>query len=245
MHVDRVSWKRLEQKIADKRVIALLPVGSLEQHGFHLPLGTDSILAERIAELVEKAIPEGVAIFPTFSYGVSAEHTGFPGTVTLSAEVFSAAVNEIIHSIFEAGFQTVLILNGHGGNTDALRVVAAKWNMLHKAKVYLANVQLKEVFKSVFGLSLSVHAGYAETSMMEALEPSLVDAKGLSDTPAADFKNATEQVFTTMSAKEVSVSGMIELREPFTNGDPEKGRRALQTLANMVVQMVHEITNRT
>jgi len=241
MHVDRISWKTLEKKLTGQRVVALLPVGSLEQHGFHLPLGTDTILVEYIAEIVEKTIPEKVAVFPTFPYGISAEHAGFPGTVTVGVENFSASIYEIIRSIFEARFHSTLILNGHGGNTDTLRVVTTKWNMAHETKVYLASVQLKEVFKSVFGLDLSIHAGYAETSMIEALDPSLVDTEGLDNTPATDFKNATEEVFSVMRAKEISVSGMVELGKPFASGDPEKGRAALQTLADKVIHLVNKI----
>src|SRR2546425_9054152 len=96
---------------------AVLPVGSTEQHAY-LSLCTDDVLAERVA--VEAAEPLGVPVFPVLSYGVTPSFRAYPGTVTLSVEVFVRAVGEILDGLHASGCRRILIVNGHGGNTSLL-----------------------------------------------------------------------------------------------------------------------------
>src|SRR5215472_14742808 len=113
MRISEMNWMMVEQYLQrDDR--AVLPLGSTEQHAY-LSLSTDSILAERLA--IEAAEPEGVAVFPVLSYGITPYFRAFPGTVTLRMETHLSVLRDILDAMAGQGFKRILIVNGHGGNT--------------------------------------------------------------------------------------------------------------------------------
>lgn len=117
--ISEVSWKAVEEYLKqDDR--AVLPLGSTEQHA-GLSLCTDYLLSERVA--VEAAEPLGVPVFPGLPYGVAPYFMGFPGTITLRAETYLRVIREILESLATHGFQRIVIVNGHGGNSFAQAVV--------------------------------------------------------------------------------------------------------------------------
>lgn len=107
--------------------LAVLPVGSTEQHGPHAPLGTDALAAAAVAEAGVETYRErtdaDVPIAPTIPVGIAAEHRAFDGTLWVSPDTFRAYVRETVASLAHHGFDRVVIVNGHGGNTDALREI--------------------------------------------------------------------------------------------------------------------------
>jgi creatinine amidohydrolase len=105
----------------DDRIV--LPLGSTEQHAY-LSLGTDNILAERVA--VEAAEPLGVPVLPVLPYGITPRFAAYPGSPTLRVETFIAVVTDLFDSLSGQGFRRILIVNGHGGNTPA-RSAASQW----------------------------------------------------------------------------------------------------------------------
>ena len=107
-------------------VMVLLPVGSVEQHGPHLPVGTDALMAHFLATAVGDRLGSGVLVMPPLWYGFSPHHMSFPGTVTLRADTYLAVVRDIAASLYHHGLQDLVILNGHGGNIAPLRTVAAE-----------------------------------------------------------------------------------------------------------------------
>src|SRR6266496_6819987 len=109
----------------DDRIV--LPLASTEQHGY-LSLGTDNILAERVA--VEAAEPLGVPVLPVLPYGLTPRFAAYPGSPTLRVETFLAVVTDLLASLAGQGFRRILIVNGHGGNTPA-RSAAAEWGARH------------------------------------------------------------------------------------------------------------------
>lgn len=106
---------------ADDRIV--VPLGSTEQHAY-LSLGTDAILAQRIAE--EAAQPLGVPVLPALPYGLTPRFAAFPGSPTLRRETFDAVVRDLLDSLAGQGFGRILLLNGHGGNAPA-EEVAEQW----------------------------------------------------------------------------------------------------------------------
>jgi creatinine amidohydrolase len=103
----------------------VLPTGSVEQHGPHLPLGTDALIAEALAHAVVARLSANCLVLPTLWYGFAPHHMSFKGTVTLRAETYLALVGDISRSIFGHGVGQLVILNGHGGNVAPLRMLSA------------------------------------------------------------------------------------------------------------------------
>jgi len=152
--------------------VCLLPVGSLEQHGEHLPVGTDSLLVEAVALRAAKAASRDVLVAPTVWTGLSPHHVRLGLTVTLEPELALALTRSIVASL-RGWFDRVVIVNGHGGNRgwlEALGLVDAclvvnYWELVDPAL-------LRELFPVDLG-SIG-HAGQAETSAMLAVLPALV-----------------------------------------------------------------------
>jgi creatinine amidohydrolase len=122
MQLAEATWTDVSDLAAETN-LAFLPVGSTEQHGPHAPLGTDAFTAEAVAEAGAEAYDGEVLVAPTLSVGVAAEHRQFPGTLWLSPDTFRDAVRETVQSLASHGFDRVVVVNGHGGNVDALREV--------------------------------------------------------------------------------------------------------------------------
>ncbi|MGF1624235.1 MAG: creatininase family protein [Alphaproteobacteria bacterium] len=109
------------------RTVVVLPCGSVEQHGTHMPLGTDTMLAAAVAEAAAAQLAGTVPVLllPPPWYGYSPHHMAFPGTVTLRSETFIAMVKDIAGSVLRHGFRRLALVNGHGGNVAVLDVAAA------------------------------------------------------------------------------------------------------------------------
>ncbi|MFC7177177.1 creatininase family protein [Halosegnis marinus] len=180
MHLARETTRSVAE--ADPEV-AVLPVGSTEQHGPHLPLGTDHLVAEAFADALDRA---DSVVLPTLPVGVSDHHRQFHGTLSLSPETFERAVRETVASLAEHGTRKVVLLNGHGGNDDALRraartlrreetAFAVPWNWWDGYDPALAEDLLGE------GLG---HANAVETSMVLHVARDLVDEERVADAEA-------------------------------------------------------------
>jgi creatinine amidohydrolase len=146
---------------AARPAVLLVPVGSCEQHGPHLPLDTDTRIGVAVAGEVVRRRP-GLLLGPPFAYGASGEHAGFPGTVSLGTEALTQALVELGRSLGPE-FAGLILLSWHGGNAAALSAAAASLNQ--EGRRALA------VFPRAPG---DAHAGRTETSLMLALQPELV-----------------------------------------------------------------------
>lgn len=164
------------------RATAVVPVGSTEQHGAHLPVATDSIivsaLATRAVEEASRQIP--VVLTPTLPFGFSHYHRPFGGTISINLKVYSDLLEEVGESLALDGFSRVFFLNGHGGNDAAVRGVGDRLLFERDLKVHVAATSYWTcAAKAVEELDLGVgpfpgHAGGFETSCVLALNPDLV-----------------------------------------------------------------------
>src|SRR3989441_4992281 len=115
MRVHDCNWKMLEEYLGhDDRIV--LPIGSTEQHGY-LSVGTDAILAERVA--VEAAEPLGVPVLPALPFGITPYFAAFPGSPSLRTITYVAVIRDLLDSLFGQGFRRIAVINGHGGDTPA------------------------------------------------------------------------------------------------------------------------------
>lgn len=122
MRIDACDWSMVEAQVAkDDRCV--VPLGCTEQHA-GLSLATDSILAERVA--IEAATPLGVPVFPVLAYGVTPSFMAYPGTVSLRLSTYGQVLTDLLDSVSRHGFNRILLVNGHGGNTPA-RTNVTEW----------------------------------------------------------------------------------------------------------------------
>ena len=167
--------------------VAVVPVGSTEQHGPHLPMGTDMASVLYVARrAAERLHPRVVVTPPPVMVGISAQHMGYPGTLTLSPETFMNAVFEVCKSLRRHGIKSVIILNGHGGNAPANLLVGQRirdelamkvaalsyWDLLPQRVVDEMSEEKRGAPTGHGGIP--GHAGEFETSMAMVIHPNLI-----------------------------------------------------------------------
>jgi creatinine amidohydrolase len=178
-----------------ERVIAVLPVAAVEQHGPHLPVGVDTQIMQGCLERVASRLPDDLpALFlPIQSVGVSLEHSDFPGTLSLSHETASRTLIEIGEGVRRAGVRKIVLLNSHGGNSPLIAQVAlemrARFSLLAVTCSW-SRFGYPDGLFSEDELRHGIHGGEVETSLMLAFRPELVDTARAKNFPPAtlDFE---------------------------------------------------------
>lgn len=238
-------------ELPKERAVVVQPIGSMEQHGAHLPVFTDAYIAESlvrgsVALLGEQDPP--VWVLPTISYGRSVEHLGSAGTVSLSSETLFALCRDLGRSIAASGFRRLAFVNGHGGNLALLDVVAR--DIRAETGLYVFRVMPGQ-FPLPEGITagdedFAAHADFVETSMMLAFDPSLVHmdraeagGRGAERLFAKSYPHLLGgYVATAWLTRDLSSNGVI--------GDPtaataEAGRRIVESFQRKLVDCYREM----
>ena len=176
MKLAELHWPEVEA-LDRSKIIVVIPVGSMEQHGPHLPFQVDVLVASRLAEDLEKKIPE-VLLVPPIWTGVSAHHMDFPGSITIRARVFMDVLHDICASLHHHGFKRIVLLNGHGGNRAGLEVLGqelfVELGLTVNTLAYWDLVpDLVKALKKTKSAGMG-HSGELETSLMLHLARDLV-----------------------------------------------------------------------
>jgi creatinine amidohydrolase len=236
---------------AVRRWIAVLPLAAVEQHGPHLPLGVDAYVAEAYLARVRKILPEAlpVTFLPVQPVGVSAEHLGYPGTLTLSAATAIKAWTEIGESLARARLRKLLLVTSHGGNVAAMELVARDlrtrlgmlavtvgWHRFGYPEGTFSNEERRH----------GIHGGDIETSLMLAAMPDAVRTERAAQaTPATvamahEFKwlGAYRPAGFAWMTQDLNATGAVG---DATQASAAKGEAALAHGAQAFVELLGEM----
>ena len=213
-------WNEIESRpwrdLKDEKIV-VLPVGSFEQHG-PLPLYTDTLIAYEVAKSIAREI--GVPLLPPLFYGLSREHKDFPLTIYLSLSTYSNLMKEIFSSLQSHGIKLLVLVNGHGGNLDALRIIIGEWNYENPMKVFLV-----WPFECI-NIENEWHAGYAESSIVAYLLHKSFEGEG----------KLCEYMYPYFRTKECSETG--SLYEGEFRSDPEMGKKLIENMRTCSTEKV-------
>ncbi|WP_255151413.1 creatininase family protein [Halorarius halobius] len=236
MNLAEHSWTDARDADTD---LALLPVGSTEQHGPHAPLGVDFMSAAAIAEAAAEAYDDEVVVAPPIPVGVAEEHRAFDGTLWVTEDSFRAYVGDVLRSLAHHGFDRIVVVNGHGGNTGALFEICAR--VSRDGDCYAVPFTWFDAVESDLELG---HGGPVETSMMLAIDPELIRedrypeaAEGAGD-GFGDWAGGANLAF---DFDEFSESGNLEDPTPATE---EEGERLLAASVDACVEVLDAVAAR-
>ncbi|WP_051231440.1 creatininase family protein [Kaistia adipata] len=207
------------------RTVFVLPIGSVEQHGRHMPVGTDTMLAESVALGAAARLAGRAVVMPPPWYGFSAHHMRFPGTVTLRAETLMALVGDIVGSLVEHGFRRILVVNGHGGNGGVIDVLGSTLGHRFHGKARIACLTYFQLAREAIarlresGPGGMGHACEFETAMMMAVREDLVHL----DRAVAAYPDPGSSYLTTdlLGGSAIrTYHDFADLSETGTFGDP-------------------------
>jgi creatinine amidohydrolase len=181
---DELTWPEINEAVQAQKVI-LLPIGSTEQHGHHLPLDVDNFLARSVCITAAKKAPSEMLIMPTIPYGYNEHAIDFPGTIHISFDLFVRYGVEVCKSVAHAGFRRIIIVDGHGSNEHLCEFIARRATLETEALVastMWTNLAV-EAFESVRESrdGGAAHACELETSVYLHLEPSRVQMDKAAD----------------------------------------------------------------
>ena len=172
---EKFTWVEIKDSLPRIKAV-ILPVGSIEQHGPHLPLACDSLGAYKLSKEVAEKLNGEVLVLPPIFYGVSEHHMDFPGTITVRSETLISIIYDIAESIKRTGISKLIIINGHGGNIPALSIAIRKIQTDLGITVVLINPWelISDVIQEVIESDVWGHACEFETSLALIEMPELV-----------------------------------------------------------------------
>jgi creatinine amidohydrolase len=173
--IEELSWTEIETGLNETRTI-ILPVGTLEEHGPHLPIFTDTIQAVEVAR--EASRRTQIFLASPVYYGVCRSTRGFPGTITVGFDSLRAYVHDILISLYDSGFRRILLLTGHAGGQHLAALELACQQAIEKRDFRLSLVSLFDLIdRNAVDTSNDGHAGEIETSLMMVIRQDLVKAR--------------------------------------------------------------------
>ena len=222
LHLDRMTWAEVKAEIENGRDTVIVPFGSTEQHGRHMPLGTDAVLGDEIGWGLAGRLDAFMA--PTVRFGCSEHHLSFPGTISLSDETFQRIVTDVVASLSRHGFRRIVLLPTHGGNFKPLAEAFTELEPVDNVKV-IALTDLEGLVKAAFESSNAygvtpaqsgAHSGEWETSLMLALRPDQVKMDHAAEGFVGELSEIMAKVF----------DGIQNLDENGVLGDPRPATAA-------------------
>ena len=235
------------------RWIAVLPLAATEQHGPHLPLETDVLIAEAYLARVRELLPENnpATFLPVERIGISTEHIDYPGTLTLPTDVALKRWTAIGEDVARAGLRKLVIVPSHGGNSAAMMLVAQDLRAHQKLFVVTTSWSRLSSAETLFPadeVRHGIHGGAVETSIMLARYPAEVRSDAIADFPSSSI--ALEKQYRWLStqrpapfawqAQDLHASGAVG---DATLATPEKGEQLIDQGARAFCELLAEVDN--
>jgi creatinine amidohydrolase len=245
-----LTWTEIAAMEDKENTVVIQPIGSIEQHGPHLPLIVDAAIATAVVGKALALLPTDIPAYglsPLY-YGKSNEHWHFPGTITLTSATLTAVLMEMGESIYRAGFRKLVFVNGHGGQPQVLEMVARdlhqKYEDLMIFPLFVWRVpNVAEELLTPEELEYGIHAGDAETSLMLSILPEQVKMeKALREYPQGLPKESLLSMEGKLPfawvTRDLTASGVLG---DATVATKEKGDRILASLVQSWVQVIQDI----
>ena len=241
LHLDRMTWAEVKLEIENGRNMVIVPFGSTEQHGRHMPLGTDAVLGDEFGWALAGRLDAFLA--PTVRLGCSEHHLSFAGTISLGDETFKRIVSDVVASLSRHGFRRIVLLPTHGGNFKPLAEAVTELKPVENVKI-VAFTDLESFAKAAFESSNSsgvnpaqsgIHSGEWETSLMLALRPEQVKMDHAAEGFVGELSEIMSKVF----------DGIQNLDENGVLGDPSPataaaGERYFKDIIEFLCQWVRD-----
>ncbi len=250
---EEFTWPEIREAVAQNRV-AVLPVGTVEQHGRHLPLVTDVLTASEISRRAVEQIPGEAILLPPVYYSFNEHHMDFPGTIAVRGETIIQYVSDIGRSLARHGFRKILLINGHGSNVPFLDIAARNITMETVSICAMASwwsliprALITELRESEFPGGMA-HGCELETSVLLHLRPDLVQF----DKAERDISFGPSEYFYW----DLQTPSPILFQEWFSRysktgavGDPtrataDKGKKFVDAVVQRLVGLIQEFRDR-
>lgn len=234
MRLYDVSTRTFEKEALNKYDTVILPIGTIEAHGPHCPIGTDALIPEELARRAEAILgSDRIIVAPTVNYGHSWYLGPFPGTIDISSETLGAYITDIGRSFLKWGLKKIVLLNGHGGNSAALSLASER---LADAGATVLTihwwVEYKEEILKI--CTAQGHAGEDETATVMAIRPELVDLSVVGEAhygkPNGDIKAKDIERYTYPNAYS-SDPGLAS---------EEKGKQIVESVSQALAKHIEE-----
>jgi len=243
-----LTWPEVREAVKAQRVV-VLPVGTVEQHGPHLPLDTDNLLVQSVCEEAARRAPEDALLMPVVSYGFNWHHIDFPGTIGIDATNLMNYLLDITRSVAYHGFRKILVVSGHGSNTALCDLVARRTVMETEAicASFMYGALGRDTVSEVVQSQVS-HACEWETSLYLHVAPGRVQM----DKAVKDIQSIPSK-FMYRGILRPSPVSLMEWWSSFSDtgtvGDPtlasaEKGQRVFDATVEQMVLLIKEFRTR-
>jgi creatinine amidohydrolase len=235
--LDRMTWPDIAEQIKNGRDTVIVPFGSTEQHGRHLPIETDSAIGDALGRGLAEAL--GAFLSPTMRFGCSAHHLAFAGTISIAEDTFRKLVKDIVASLCRHGFRRIILLPTHGGNFTPLKEALAQLGPVEGVRI-IGFTDLEGLLTAAFRSSAKfgvdpaksgAHSGEWETSVMLHLKNEEVKM----DQAAEGFLGSMAEIRGRIA------SGLENLDPNGVLGDPRMGTAAAgKVYVSDVVDFLHQ-----
>lgn len=246
--LEELTWVELSKKIGNVK-LAVVPVGSYEQHGPNMTFATDTKRAYEFSKMVGDHYGEKLLICPPVGYGISVHHMKFPGTMTLRPSTFISVIKDIAWSLKQHGLEKVLYITGHGGNRNSLGVATVDIKMELEMDVYWTSMGGGVAKEFVNSKNISQNRGHAcevETSQSMFLSPEIVREEALSKGDLnIDSKYMNRSAASSggmyWDFKEVTSNGALgDARKSNKKFGEEVNQKILEKIINYIDELILE-----